>query len=237
MENNYNNYEPYVSQGGEQGQDTVIQSVMSKTFLFMCAALLISALSAFATYQSDLVYTIASNRILFYGLLFGEIGIVMVASRAIEKQRIIPATLLFAAYACINGVTLSFIFLIYEIGSIFSIFIVSALVFGVMAVYGYVTKSDLTKLGSIGMMALFGVIIMSVVNIFMRSSGLDLVLSMVGLAIFIGLTAYDMQKIKDLASTNYGKSTTAIGLFGALQLYLDFVNIFLRLLRLFGKRR
>ena len=104
-----------------------------------------------------------------------------------------------------------------------------------MAVYGYVTKSDLTSVGSIGMMGLIGVIVLSVINIFMKSSGLDFMISIVGLAIFIGLTAYDMQKIKEMSKTNIGMSTTAIALFGALELYLDFINIFLRLLRLFGR--
>ena len=232
-----NNYEPYVAPKNEQDQVSDIQSVMSKTFLFMSAGLLISALCAIATYQSSLVDTLLSNRTLFYVLRFGELGIIMVVNIALGKQKVGQAGLLFIVYACMNGVTLSTIFVVFELGSIFSIFFMAAILFTVMAVYGYVTKSDLTRLGSIGIMGLFGVIIVSVLNIFMKSSGLDLVISMVALAIFIGLTAYDMQKIKLMASERNGKSTTSIAMFGALQLYLDFINIFLRLLRLFGKRR
>jgi len=232
-----NNYEPYVAPKNEQDQVSDIQSVMSKTFLFMSAGLLISALCAIATYQSSLVDTLLSNRTLFYVLRFGELGIIMVVNIALGKQKVGQSGLLFIVYACMNGVTLSTIFVVFELGSIFSIFFMAAILFTVMAVYGYVTKSDLTRLGSIGIMGLFGVIIVSVLNIFMKSSGLDLVISMVALAIFIGLTAYDMQKIKLMASERNGKSTTSIAMFGALQLYLDFINIFLRLLRLFGKRR
>lgn len=236
MDNNFNNYEPYVVPTEAKDQEAMLQTVMSKTFIFMSAGLLISALCAFATYHSGVVEFLRDNTLLFYGLLFAELLIVIVASSVLENQRVGQASILFIAYACINGVTLSSIFLLYTESSILSIFILAALLFGVMAIYGYVTKSDLTRLGSIGMMGLFGVIILGFTNIFIQSSGLDLILSMVGLAIFIGLTAFDMQKIKEMATESVGKSATSIALFGALQLYLDFINIFLRLLRLFGKR-
>lgn len=232
MENNYGSYDSSVNEKVE-----VRQAVISKTFIFMFAALLISSVCAVATFHSDLTYQLLTNRTLLYVLLFGEIGIVMIAGQTLRKQAVIPSAILLIAYAAINGVTLSYIFVLYEIGSIFSIFLIAALTFGVMAVYGYVTKSDLTRLGSIGIMGLFGVIIMSVVNIFLGNGTLDLILSMVGLALFIGLTAYDMQKIKAMADSSEGQSTTAIAMLGALEIYLDFVNIFLRLLRLFGKRK
>lgn len=237
MQDNYNRYDPYGTTGNGQRVGEVNQAVISKTFAFMSAALVISAFFAFYTYGSDFVYTMLSDRMMIYGLLFAEIGVVIAANFALTKHNALLAAVLLIVYAAVNGVTLSTVFVIYELESIASIFIVAAIVFAVMAVYGYVTKSDLTKLGSIGMMALIGVIVLGFANIFIKSSGLDLLVAIVALAIFIGLTAYDMQKLKQYASADMGQSTNIVAMFCALQLYLDFINIFLRLLQLFGKRK
>ncbi|WP_066712294.1 Bax inhibitor-1/YccA family protein [Clostridium sp. Marseille-P299] len=231
MDNNIGKYDQYASPNRIDAMETSL--VMSKTFIFMFIGLFVSAISAFIVYDTGFTEFL-SNQSMFV-LLIVELGVVFAATRVLEKKKVGLAGALFLLYAVINGATLSTIFLVYEIGSIFSVFVIAAIVFGLMAVYGYVTKSDLTSVGSIGMMGLIGVIVLSVINIFMKSSGLDFMISIVGLAIFIGLTAYDMQKIKEMSKTNIGMSTTAIALFGALELYLDFINIFLRLLRLFGR--
>lgn len=231
MDNNIGKYDQYASPNRIDAMETSL--VMSKTFIFMFIGLFVSAISAFIVYDTGFTEFL-SNQSMFV-LLIVELGVVFAATRVLEKKKVGLAGALFLLYAVINGATLSTIFLVYEIGSIFSVFVIAAIVFGLMAVYGYVTKSDLTSVGSIGMMGLIGVIVLSVINIFMKSSGLDFMISIVGLAIFIGLTAYDMQKIKAMSKTNIGMSTTAIALFGALELYLDFINIFLRLLRLFGR--
>lgn len=228
-----NNIDNYVTPTESKVQDTSL-AIMSKTFIFMCIGLFVSAMCAFIVYDTGLIKDIGTQSMFMFLIL--ELIIVFAATKVLNNRKVALAGILFILYAGINGITFASLFLVYELGSVLSIFIITAVVFGVMAIYGYATKSDLTSVGSIGMMALIGVIVLSLVNIFMRSSGLDFALSIVGLAIFIGLTAYDMQKIKEMSRANVGMSTTAVAMFGALQLYLDFINIFIRLLRLFGKR-
>lgn len=228
-----NNFDNYVTPTESKVQDTSL-AIMSKTFIFMCIGLFVSAMCAFIVYDTGLIKDIGTQSMFMFLIL--ELIIVFAATKVLNNRKVALAGILFILYAGINGITFASLFLVYELGSVLSIFIITAVVFGVMAIYGYATKSDLTSVGSIGMMALIGVIVLSLVNIFMRSSGLDFALSIVGLAIFIGLTAYDMQKIKEMSRANVGMSTTAVAMFGALQLYLDFINIFIRLLRLFGKR-
>lgn len=224
----------------EVGTDSgsAVRQVMTKTFLFMLAALLISGGAAIYASTGGFLLAMMENRYLFMGLLIAEVVIVMVANRILVKGAVVPAVILLVVYSVINGLTLSIIFMAYELGSITSIFAMTAAIFGILALVGIFTKMDLTSIGSIGIVGLFGIIIMSVFNIFFfKSSGMSLVLNILGLAIFIGLTMYDAQKIKKMAIANEGTSTTTLALFGALNLYLDFVNIFLRLLALFGKRR
>jgi len=236
MESNMNGYEPYHGNGYEYNAEQVVQQVMSRTFLYMFGVLLLSGLSAYLTFSTDLLYTIAANRTLFYGLLIGELVIVFAANKVLSNNQTVPAALLLIAYSVVNGMTLSFVFAVYELGSVVNIFVIAALVFGAMAIFGFVSKKDLSSIGSIGMMGLFGIIILGVANIFMKSSSLSLGIAIVGLAVFIGLTAYDTQKIKESASYDSGLSVNTLAMFGALTLYLDFINMFLKLLRLFARR-
>ncbi|MGZ4038690.1 MAG: Bax inhibitor-1/YccA family protein, partial [Bacteroidia bacterium] len=144
---------------------------------------------------------------------------------------------LFLAYAAINGISLSFIFLVYNLGSILNVFLSSVALFAVMAIAGYTTKTDLTKLGSLLMIGLIGIVIASLINMFTHSDTMSYICSILGVIIFTGLTAYDVQKIKELSNQDDGSSSfKKMSIMGALTLYLDFINIFLYLLRLFGKR-
>jgi len=173
-------------------------------------------------------------------LIIAEFGLVFAISAAINKLSLTTATLLFVLYSVINGATLSVIFLVYTMESIASVFFITAGTFGVMAFIGYTTKKDLTSLGKMLLMALIGLIIATLVNVFfIQSSGFSLIVSYVGVLIFVGLTAYDSQKIKQmlLQAPDAGESAQKLALLGALTLYLDFINLFIYLLRIFGDRK
>jgi FtsH-binding integral membrane protein len=171
-------------------------------------------------------------------LLLGTLGLVFFISFRINRLQVSTALALFMLYAALLGMALSSIFITYTGASIARVFFISAATFGAMSLWGYTTQRDLTGMGSFLMMGLFGLIIASLVNIFLKSSGLDWALSVMGVLIFIGLTAYDTQKIKELYDV-YDDGTVAgrKAVMGALSLYLDFINLFLMLLRLFGDRR
>lgn len=237
--NNYNEFQPYQQQSyrpAENGE-AVVRNVMTKTYLFMFAVLIISGIAAYATAASGLFFTIFGNQYIFYGMLIGEVVLVLVANVVMSKNQVVPSAICLLAYSIVNGMTLASIFYSYSLGSIVSIFLMAAGIFGIMAAYGVITKKDLTSLGSIGMMGLLGIILIGVVNMFfLKSEGISIGIAAVGLAIFIGLTAYDAQKIKQMARSNVNTSENVLAMFGALILYLDFINIFLKLLRLFGKR-
>lgn len=216
------------------------QKFMVRTYGWMALALLISAVSAFLTAGSSalLRFLFANGAIGFFVLAIVEIGLVIWLSSAIRKISAATAAVAFVVYAIINGVTLSSIFLVYQIGSIMNVFIISALMFSGMAVYGAVTKQNLASAGRYLIMILWGVLIASLLNIFFKSSGLDWLISLVSVVLFAGLTAYDSQRIYDAAGYAYDSDVCKkASIFGALRLYLDFINIFLSLLRLFGKRR
>ena len=233
------NQDDYGSNGYYQNTEErsdIADSLMSKVFLYMFVALLMTAVASYFTMQSNLLANL--SRPMFTMLLFGELGVVIVAGITMRKNMVLPSALLFAAYSIINGVTLSVVFYAYELGSVVSVFIVAAIVFGIMATYGLITKSDLTSIGNIGIMGLIGVIVLGLLNVlFFHSEGITLLTSIIGLAVFIGLTAYDAQKIKNMARMNTTQSPMVLAMFGALHLYLDFINMFLYLLRLFGKRK
>jgi len=163
---------------------------------------------------------------------------VLVMSMGVAKMKASTMVILFIVYSVLMGMSLSFIFLAYTSASIFKTFIITAGMFGIMAVVGYTTKTDLTKLGSILIMALLGIILATLVNMFMHSESLDYIISIAGVVIFTGLTAYDVQKIKQIGMTGIenNDTMTKISIFAALSLYLDFINLFLYLLRFFGKR-
>ena len=213
--------------------------LMRKVYVWMTLALVITGVTAYGVATSPgLMMTIATNRLLFWGLIIAEFGLVVAISAAINKLSLTTATLLFVLYSVINGATLSFIFAIYTMSSIASVFFITAGTIAVMAVIGYTTKKDLTSMGKILFMALIGIIIATIVNIFLKSTGLEMIVSYLGVLIFVGLTAYDSQKIKQmlLMAPDAGEGAQKLALLGALTLYLDFINLFIYLLRIFGRR-
>jgi hypothetical protein len=213
--------------------------LMRKVYGWMAMALVITGLTAYYVATSpQLVSLIFTNQVLLWGLIIGEFALVLGLSAAINRLSLSMATLMFVVYSVINGATLSCIFFIYTMSSIGSVFFITAGTFAVMALYGYFTKSDLSSIGKICFMGLIGLIIATVVNIFLKSSGLELILSYVGVLIFVGLTAWDSQKIKELMLTapDAGEGMQKLALLGALTLYLDFINLFIYLLRIFGRR-
>ncbi len=212
-------------------QNTLIRQV----YAWMGAGLFLTALMAVVTLSSPtLLQAITGNRLVFYGLMLGELGMVFALSGAINRLSASTATMLFLAYSALNGITFSVIFLIYTADSIASTFLVTAGMFGAMSGYGYITRRDLTSWGSFLFMGLIGVVIASIVNIFVGSSRVSWIISAIGVIVFTGLTAYDTWKIKAMAAQGGGRKPAIMG---ALTLYLDFINLFLMLLRLGGNRR
>lgn len=215
-------------------------ALMRKVYVWMTLALVITGLTAYGIANSPgLFYAIVSNHFLFWGLVIGEFALVLGINSAIHRLSITTATLLFILYSVVNGATLSVIFMVYALTSIANVFFITAGTFAVMAFIGYTTKKDLTSLGKMLFMGLIGIIIATVVNIFLGSSMLNMIVSYVGILVFIGLTAYDSQKIKRLLYTadSTDESAQKIALLGSLTLYLDFINLFLMLLRIFGGNR
>ena len=246
---NYPNFDQFQSKAGYTTEsssrsfysENAVATLMRNMYAWMAIALTITGFTAFAVANTySLIYAIATNSILFYGLIFAELGLVYYLSSRIFRMSFATAGLLFAVYSIINGVTLSLIFLIYEIGSIVSTFFITAGTFGAMAVVGSFLKKDLSFIGRFALMALIGLIIAGVVNIFMRSEGFSFIIAIIGVLVFTALTAYDAQKMKNLIAENgyeVNENTQKLALIGALNLYLDFVNLFLYLLRLLGSRR
>ena len=165
-----------------------------------------------------------------------EFVLVIACKATVKQNNVVLSAVLFFAFAIVNGLTLSVVLLVYQITSVAYVFFITAGIFGIMAFIGITTKKDLTSMGSICMMGLLGIILAGIVNMFVGSAPLDFAITIIGIIVFIGLTAYDAQKIKELAHANTGLSTDVIGLYGAMELYLDFINLFLKLLRLLGKR-
>lgn len=222
----------------QQSLDVYVSQVMRQVFTKMFLAMVITALSAYMVLSiPELATFIFTKPMVYWGLLIGEIVMVIALSAALNKLSNIVATLLFYAYSILNGLTLSCIVLVYTSASIVMTFAITAGVFATMAIYGYVTKNDLTKFGSFMTMALFGLIICIVVNMFMHSSTMEWIISFAGVVIFIGLTAWDVQKIKRMAMMTDYNNASKLATIGALSLYLDFVNLFLYLLRFFGNSR
>ena len=213
-------------------------TLMRKVYTWMTLALAITAGAAYYVAESGLVYSLFNSG-LIWGLIIAELVLVIALSAAIRKLSLTVATIMFVIYSLINGVTLSSIFVAYEIKTIGTVFLITAATFGAMAVLGYTTKKDLSGMGRFMLIALIGVIIATVVNIFfIKSAGFDLLLSYAGVLIFAGLTAYDTQKIKEMCNSfEYADaSAQKLALLGALSLYLDFINLFIYLLRIFGRR-
>ena len=254
MENNINlskdNYRTEkVTYLNQTGAKAISQSFMANVFMWMFGALAITAITAwiFAANQDTLMafmyapaanggYTVSG---LGYLVIFAPLGFVLLMSFGYQRLSAPVMSLLFVLYALINGISFSVIFIAYTATSITTCFISAAAMFGVMAVMGYTTKKDLTGFGSIMIMGLIGIVIASVINMFMHSSQMSYFISFIGVLVFTGLTAYDVQKLKNIgAGINVGDaSAQKLAIMGALNLYLDFVNLFLMLLRLFGRRR
>jgi FtsH-binding integral membrane protein len=223
---------------GNQQRD--LSDFMTKVYGWMAAALLLTAGTSLMVAGSETALeTIFGNRLVFYALLLGEIGLVVYISARIQAMTSTTAVFLFMLYAILNGVTMAAIFIAYTSSSIASTFAVTALTFGLMSLYGYITKTDLSRFGNLLLMALVGIVIASVVNIFLHNSTLQLIISGVGVLLFTALTAYDTQKIKTQALEfgSEGETGAKVALLGALTLYLDFINLFLFLLRFVGNRR
>lgn len=185
-----------------------------------------------------ILYAIVSNQIAFWGLFIGELVLVFVLSSRIMSLSFVTASLMFVIYSIMNGVFFSFILLAYTEQSIATTFLITAGTFGAMSLFGFVTKRDLSAMGRILFMLLIGLIIATVVNIFMKAEGLTLILNYAGVVIFVGLTAYDTQSIKQMLQEHGDKEgAEKIALLGSLSLYLDFINLFIYLLRFFGESR
>jgi len=217
---------------------------IANVFLWMFVALGISAAFAYLFANSSLITLLIDPvtyrpTTLAYVAMFSPLAFVLLMRFGLNKISYPVLALLYIAYASVTGISLSFILLVYTSGSVLGVFVTSALLFAVMAVAGYTTQTDLTKFGSLMIMGLIGIVIASLVNMFMHSSGLDMIISYVGVAVFVGLTAYDVQKLKNIgAGLEYGDaSAKKMALMGGLTLYLDFINLFLMLLRIFGGRK
>lgn len=211
-------------------------ALVRQVYAWMGAGLAITTIMALVTLSSPAILgAVFGNRLVFYGLMFGELALVFTLSGAINRLSATTATLIFVAYSALNGVTLSVVALAYTATSIASTFATTAGMFGGMSIYGYMTKRDLTSWGSFLFMGLIGVVIASIVNIFVGSSAVSWVVSGIGVIVFTGLSAYDTWKIKELAAQ--GEEGRKPAIMGALTLYLDFINLFLMLLRFTGNRR
>ncbi len=213
--------------------------LMRKVYVWMSLALAITGFTAYGVATSpSLMQAIYANQFFFWGLIIAEFALVIGVSAAIDRLSLATATLMFILYSVINGALLSYIFIVYTASSVSTAFFITAGTFAAMALYGYTTKTNLTSWGKLLLMALIGLIIATLVNVFVKSSTFDLILSYVGVLIFVGLTAYDSQKIKQmlLEAPDAGEAAQKVALLGALSLYLDFINLFLYLLRIFGKR-
>lgn len=222
--------------------DVMVNSFVRSVYNWMFVGLVITGLVALLTVKNETVLRmVATNPIVFYGLIIAQLGMVISISGMINKMSASTATALFVIYSALNGVTLSFIFLLFELSSIFSAFFICALTFLACSIYGWTTKKDLTSLGSFMMMGLFGIIIASVVNMFMHSDATYYAIGYIGVVVFVGLTAYDTQKIKNMALSQPagldGDVVRKGAIIGALNLYLDFINLFLMLLRIMGAAR
>ncbi|MCM1177085.1 MAG: Bax inhibitor-1/YccA family protein [Clostridium sp.] len=235
---NYNTYE----RGQALDLPQAFSVLMRNVYSWMTGGLLVTAFVALLAANSyELMYTIASTPALMWGLFIAELAVVLIFTSRIMKMSFATAAILFVAYAVLNGLTLSFIFMVYTAESIAQTFFITAGTFAGMSLIGYMTKKDLSAIGRALYMLLIGLIIATVVNIFMKNSGLAMILNYAGVIIFTGLTAYDTQKIKNMllesSAEGVNEQTNKLALLGSLNLYLDFINLFLYLLRLFGNRK
>ena len=214
-----------------------VSTVMKGVYLRMTFGLLVTAIVSLLASTQGFTYYMMTHSFVYWGLFIAEIAIVLILSARLTKMSSGAAAALFYVFAVINGLALSSIFLVYTGTSIAKTFFITAGTFGGMTIFGYTTKQDLSKIGSLLYMALWGLIICVIVNMFMHSSTFDWIISIAGVVIFIGLTAWDTQQIKTMAQELPASSAGHLATLGALSLYLDFINLFIYLLRIFGNRR
>lgn len=223
----------------DESRKAVVGELMRNVYLWMTGGLAVTGCAAWMVMNSQfLLSLIFGNQIIFWGLIIAELVFVLVLSAAINKLSFTAASALYVLYCVLNGATLSSIFLVYELGSIVEIFFVTAGAFAVLAIIGTITKKDLSRLGTFLIIALGGLIIASIVGLILGRPD-SIWMSAIGAVIFAGLTVYDAQKIRlmMLNQDTVNEGTMKLALLGALSLYLDFINLFLRLLSLFGKRK
>lgn len=244
----YNQYDPnpYVQQRSGFAQNAgmvgaaMINDVLTSSFVFMFIALLVTGITALIVASSDLLYNSLYNgtfKMLFLISFIVEIALVIACQAVMKKNNAVLSGILFFAFAVANGIMFSVVFLAFQLSSIVTVFFMTSVVFGVMALYGGLTKRDLTGWGPILFAGLIGILVGSLINIFLGSSTADFVVTIIGIVVFTLYTAYDVNKIKRISRMNTGLSVTVLGMYGAMELYLDFINLFLKLLRLMGKRK
>lgn len=225
-----------------QRTEVLVNDFVRSVYNWMCIGLALTGFVAFYVSSNETISRLVfGNQILFFGIIIAELALVFSIAGMINKMSAGTATGLFVLYSVLNGVTLSFIFLAYTRSSIYSTFFICAATFLACSIYGWTTKRDLTSLGGFLFMGLIGIIIATLVNMFVRSSAVSMVVSYIGVFVFIGLTAYDTQKLKNMALTQPAGLDGGVvrkgAILGALSLYLDFINLFLMLLRIFGQGR
>jgi len=228
--------------GNQEDLDKATGSCLARVFMRMFAALLVTAAVSFGINETmGAMDLLTDSPGLFFGVLIAQLLLVIILAWRVMKMSPIISNIMFFIYAALMGVTLSFVFIAYELGTIFQAFAVSALMFGAMAIYGSITRRDLTRIGSFLRMALIGLIIASILNIFFWSDTLFVIVNYLGVLIFVGLTAYDTQRIKRMLAeaneTNQEEAIKKISVMGALILYLDFINLFLKILAILGRKK
>jgi FtsH-binding integral membrane protein len=220
--------------------EEIQRSFITRVYAWMTMGLVITAgASLFTLYTESILMTIVSNRWVFFGLIIAELGLVIFLTAAINRLTPVLAGLAFFGYAGLNGLTLSILFLVYTSASIIETFFICACMFGIMSLFGYTTKRDLTSWGSLLFMGLIGLILGMAFNLFFQSPAVYWITTILGILIFVGLIAYDTQKLKNMSLSLGGEEEVAqrASILGALALYLDFINLFLLLLRIFGRRK
>lgn len=229
--------------GATQAQVQVqVNQFIRSVYNWMAAGLALTGVVAMVVAGSEtLIRLIFANQLVFFALIIGELALVFSLSARIQKIQASTATAMFLLYSALNGLTLSFIFLVYTQSSVSSVFFICAATFGACSIYGMNTRRDLTSMGSFMAMGLIGIVIASLVNMFIQSSGMSMIISYIGVIVFVGLTAYDTQKLKMMALSQPAGLEAGVvqkgTILGALTLYLDFINLFLMLLRILGDRK
>ena len=219
--------------------EALVNNFVISVYNWMCIGLALTGFIAlYVSHSETIMKMVFGSKVLFFGIIIAELALVFTMSGRINRMSASTATALFVLYSALNGVTLSFIFLVYAQTSIVSTFFICSATFLASSIYAWTTKRDLTSLGGFLMMGLMGIIIASLVNIFTQSNSMSMIISYIGVFVFIGLTAYDTQKLKSMAQNQPDGLDAAVirkgAILGALSLYLDFINLFLLLLRIFG---